>query len=154
MNQTLETRAKQIISKILNITVATSSFEGLPWNTPVYSAYDDEYNFYWDSDINAVHSKNIKNNSNVFVVVYDSSGGAEGVYMKGTARMLNEQKEIIHAQNVMRDRLKTQREKDFLEEFFKNTNNAFFEFTPDTMWINDTSKTGIDGRIEISLIGS
>ncbi|MBI2327880.1 pyridoxamine 5'-phosphate oxidase family protein [Candidatus Curtissbacteria bacterium] len=40
----LAEKAKQIISKIIYITIATTSKDGQPWNSPVYSAYDDKYN--------------------------------------------------------------------------------------------------------------
>jgi len=38
---------KEIIAKILYITIASVTKEGLPWNTPVYSAHDRQLNFYW-----------------------------------------------------------------------------------------------------------
>jgi len=42
-------RAKEIISKIIYITIATVSRDGLPWNTPAYSSFDENYNFFWVS---------------------------------------------------------------------------------------------------------
>lgn len=44
MNDQLSQRAKEIIENILYITVATCSKDGQPWNTPVYCAYDEDYN--------------------------------------------------------------------------------------------------------------
>ncbi len=45
----------------------------MPWNSPVYSAFDKDYNFYWASWKENQHSKNIKENEKVFVVIYDST---------------------------------------------------------------------------------
>ena len=59
--------AKEIISKILYITIATSTKSGVPWNSPVYSAYDKNYNFYWISWRKNQHSKNIKDNNQIFI---------------------------------------------------------------------------------------
>lgn len=66
-------RAKEIIKEILYITIATTSREGQPWNSPVYSAFDESYNFYWASDQNGQHSKNIAENNKIFIVIYDST---------------------------------------------------------------------------------
>ena len=59
-------RAKEIISKIQYITVATYSKDGEPWNSPVYSAFDEQYNFYWASWVENQHSKNIAENGKAF----------------------------------------------------------------------------------------
>lgn len=80
--------AKEVIEKIEYINLATVTPEGMPWNSPVYTAYDKDYNFYWASDQENIHSKNIINNQNVFAVIYDSTapaGTGFGIYLKGTA---------------------------------------------------------------------
>jgi general stress protein 26 len=69
----LSERAKEIISKILYITIATVTPEGKPWNSPVYSAFDEDYNFYWNSWKENQHSKNIERNNDIFIVIYDST---------------------------------------------------------------------------------
>ena len=68
----LAIRAKELIDNNLYITIATSS-DNQPWNTPVFADCDSKYNFYWSSWINAQHSQNIRNNSNIFFVIYDST---------------------------------------------------------------------------------
>ena len=93
-------RAKEIISKIIYITIATVSRDGLPWNTPAYSSFDENYNFFWVSSKEAVHSMNIRNNPNVFLAIYDSTvkeGSGEGVYIKAKAYELKETAEMEHA---------------------------------------------------------
>src|SRR3989344_4776521 len=93
-------KAHRIIEKILYITIATVSKDGRPWNSPVYCAFDEDYNFYWASWRENQHSKNIKENNNVFIVIYDSTvpeGTGEGVYVQAKAYELNDGEEIKHA---------------------------------------------------------
>ncbi len=59
-------RAKKIIQRISYITIATIADDGMPWNAPVFSAYDEQYNFYWGTYRNSQKSKNIRNNKNIF----------------------------------------------------------------------------------------
>lgn len=53
----LNKRAKEIVEKIIYATIATASKDGQPWNSPVYCAYDEDYNFYWSSWTENQHSK-------------------------------------------------------------------------------------------------
>ena len=73
MNEKLIARVREILSRIMYLTIATVSKDGEPWNTPVYSSFDEQFNFFWVSSPLAKHSKNIKENNNVFLVVYDST---------------------------------------------------------------------------------
>jgi hypothetical protein len=49
MSEYHQQRAQEIVRSLLYVTVATTSSVGEPWNSPVYSAYDDRGNFYWTS---------------------------------------------------------------------------------------------------------
>lgn len=87
-------QAKDVLQKIHYITIATSDKNGQPWNSPVSSRFDKKYNFFWASWTENQHSKNIKENPKVFVVVYDSTvpeGTGFGVYMKGKAHQLDKE---------------------------------------------------------------
>src|SRR5919205_4480788 len=97
MNDANEQKSKDIISKVLYITISTASKDGTPWNSPVYSAFDQDYNFYWASDQNGQHSKNIAENDKVFIVIYDSTipeGTGEGVYIQARAYKLEGAQDI------------------------------------------------------------
>src|SRR6187551_3580918 len=79
--------AQVIVRSLLYVTVATTSSVGEPWNSPVYSAYDDRGNFYWTSSPLAQHSRNIDQNGRAFLAIYDSmvpAGKGEGVYIEAT----------------------------------------------------------------------
>ncbi len=88
MKETNIAVAKRIVKENLYINIATVTPDGMPWSSPVYSSFDKNYNFYWASAKSGQHSKNIRENNNIFVVIYDSTvreGTGKGVYMKGKA---------------------------------------------------------------------
>ncbi len=152
----LAKRAKEVIQKILYLTIATANNKKEPWNSPVYSAFDENYNFYWASWAENQHSKNIRENKNVFVVIYDStvpSGTGFGVYMKGKAHQLEKENldEIKSAIDVLyRRKNKTPRRP---EEFLGEYPRRIFKFVPEQIWVNDDGDINgnyVDIRIEIT----
>jgi len=89
-----EESAKAILSQVLYITLATVGPDGLPWNTPVYAAFDEEYQFFWVSASQVRHSQNIKATHRVAIVVYDSTapaGTGKGVYIEARADEVTEE---------------------------------------------------------------
>ncbi|MDD9911912.1 MAG: pyridoxamine 5'-phosphate oxidase family protein [Alphaproteobacteria bacterium] len=80
--------AVQILKDITYLDLATVGQDGQPWCSPLFTAYDEKYNFYWVSSPNCAHSRNIAQNPKVGAVVYDSTapeGTGDGVYMRGNA---------------------------------------------------------------------
>lgn len=155
MSENIE-KAKKIIERIIYITIATSS-KDVPWNTPVYSAFDEKYNFYWASDQNGQHSKNIRENNQVFLVIYDSTapeGTGEGVYIQAKAFELANKEEIRHALAKLYARKNQNPEKRKPEEFLGDYPRRVYKAVPEKFWINgDGSINGnfIDTREEINL---
>ena len=156
-DSSLINKAKEIISKILYITIATSTKDGTPWNSPVYSAYDEDYNFYWASDQNGQHSKNIKENDKVFLVIYDSTaleGTGEGVYVQAQAHMLTVEKEILEALEVLDKRVGKNKERD-AKKFLGEYPRRVYKAVPEKVWMNgdgDINGNYIDIRIEVELL--
>jgi len=155
-NNQLVKRTKEIIEKILYITIATSSKDGKPWNSPVYSAYDENYNFYWASWKDNQHSKNIRKNNNVFIVIYDSTvpeGTGEGVYVKAKAYELSNEKEIEVAIRYLDGRInKIGRHK--VSQFQGSMPKKVYKAIPEKVWINiegNVSGSYVDKRIEVNL---
>lgn len=146
-------RAKKIIQAISYITIATVSEDGQPWNTPVLSAFDENYNFFWVSYQNAQHSKNIKNNSKIFFVIYDSTaslGTGEGVYIQARASELTDREDIDFALGVLAKRLG--HAPDISENFTAEMPRRIYKATPDKIWVNDDGEINghyIDVRIEV-----
>jgi len=153
--QEFSKRAKEIIAEILYITIATASTDGTPWNSPVYSAYDENYNFYWASAIDAVHSSNIAVNNQVFLVIYNSTapaGTGEGVYVQAKAFQLTDKNEISHALQYLEGRINKQPPAP--TDFLGTMPRRVYKAVPEKAWMNiDATVDGhfVDRRIELDL---
>lgn len=143
MSEYYNKRVAEIINKIQYITIATIGQDGQPWNSPVYSGFDEHLNFYWSSDKDSQHSKNIRKNSKIFIVIYDSTmaeGTGEGVYIQATAVELAEQKEIQVARRVTQSRKGQMGEYDNKKEYEKFTGDKIrrvYKAVPKKIWMND-----------------
>ncbi|MDE1856370.1 MAG: pyridoxamine 5'-phosphate oxidase family protein [Candidatus Micrarchaeota archaeon] len=148
-------KAKETIRKILYITIATSS-SSRPWNSPVYSAFDKNFNFYWASWKDNQHSKNIRKNANAFVVIYDSraaEGTGFGVYMSGRAYQLeredNEDIGIGAKLLAVRKGGKPRR----IDEYLNSYPRRMYKFVPKRVWVNSDGKVNgnyVDTRTDIT----
>lgn len=149
-------KAKEIIEKIQYITIATCSRDGVPWNTPVYSAYDEDYNFYWISWRENQHSKNIRENNQVFLVIYDSTvpeGEGEGVYIKAKACELNDEEEIEYGLKYLDERI-NKLGRHTVSQFRDNMPRRVYKAVREQAWMNaegDINGEYIDKRVEIDL---
>lgn len=156
MHEELIKRAKEIVEKIIYITIASVTPEGKPWNSPVYSAYDkDTYTFYWVSPKEAQHSKNIIENPNVFLAIYDSTvpeGTGEGVYVQAKASVVTDLKEMTRAIYLLYTRKKKSLRD--VSRFLDLKPRRIYKAMPEKVWLNSTERIGdegIDIRIEIEL---
>ena len=157
--ENLTEKAKSIIQKILYITIATSSKDGQPWNSPVFSAFDENYNFYWNSWTENQHSKNIEGNPNVFLIIYDSTvseGTGEGVYIKAKAYMVTNEKEIKRARDLLVKRKnkpssKLRNTREFMGKYPRRVYKAVLE----KVWMNDVGEVNgnyVDKRVGVDLL--
>ena len=148
-------RAKEIIEKVPYITIATVSENGMPWNAPVFAAYDENYNFYWGTYIDSQKSKNIRINKNIFLVIYDSTappGKGEGVYIRATATELSDPKEIASAHKLLWDRHIVPYWK--LYQVQGDAPIRLYKAVPEKVWMNGEGEVNgnyIDIRVEIKL---
>jgi len=148
--------AKEVISRIRYVTIATASKEAVPWNTPVTAAFDEHYNFFWTSWVGTQHSQNIRDNPAIFIVIFDSTSpvGVGGcVYIQAKAMELIDQSEIDHAAaHVYQRKNKTPRPS---EEFLGESPRRMYKAVPEKVWISmeeDVKKDFTNTRREISLI--
>ena len=148
-------KAKKIISEILYITLATSSKGGGPWNTPVYSSYDENYNFFWVSSPESRHSKNIKENNRIAIVIYNSTdpeGTGRGVYIQATAHEVIDEKEIEKALGLLYGR-KNKAPKP-ITDFLGDSPRRVYQAVPQKFWMNETQKVNghpVDVRTEVDI---
>jgi Pyridoxamine 5'-phosphate oxidase len=152
VNTRFVARAAEILRTICYATIATADSQAHPWNSPVYSARDD-VNIYWASDKQSQHSRNIRQNPQVFIVYYDSTappGQGEGVYFSATAVELRDPEDIRAARRVI-DGL----DSGSADEYSGNSVCRIYRATPTRAWINTfEERDGVfirDFRIEISL---
>lgn len=155
MNVKLSKRAKEIIATIQYATIASVDEKGMPWNAPVFTAYDDKFNFYWGTHNESQKAKNIHINDNVFLVIYDStvhSGTGEGVYIRAAAEELSDKDEIETAIELL---TKRHREPFWDSSAFgENGSIRVYEATPLQAWMNGGDRKNghyIDIRTEIKL---
>src|SRR3990167_10360829 len=156
MSVPLSVQAKKIIDKILYITLATTSKQGQPWNSPVYSAFDENYNFYWISWKENQHSQNIRENNRIFIVIYDSTvseGQGQGVYIQAKAYELNDEKNINNALKYLDGRIGKQ-DRHKASQFQGNMPRRIYKAVPEKAWVNVDSRINgefVDKRVEIKL---
>ncbi len=154
-------RAAEIINNIFYITIASVSNDGQPWNSPVYSGFDQNLNFYWSSDKNGQHSKNVRDNGRIFLVIYDSTAPestGEGVYIQAEAEELKRNDEIQEARRVTQIRkgqLDELSDKDY-EKFTGTAVRRVYKAIPKRIWMNDVEidrnhKYIRDTRVEVPL---
>lgn len=148
-------KAKQIIEKIEYLNISSITLEGLPWNTPVYCSFDNNLNFYWLSWKENQHSRNIRNNSNIFATIYDSTvpvSTGVGVYLQGKAFELANPVDIAIGLKCAYSRSK-HKLKDVVM-FLTSYPRRVYKFIPEKVWINGDGEINgnyIDTRTEIDL---
>jgi nitroimidazol reductase NimA-like FMN-containing flavoprotein (pyridoxamine 5'-phosphate oxidase superfamily) len=157
MADTTTEKARAIIVKTIYITVATFSKNRKPWVTPLYTAYDENYNFFWFSGKNSQHSENVRANNEVAMVIFDSTapeGTGEGVYMEALVFELEDEQEIAHAIGCLDKRSHSSPRDVF--DFVDSSPLRVYKAIPQKVWMNIDEKMGslvVDARIEVNLFG-
>lgn len=147
-------RAAEIVKKITYATIATASKDGQPWNSPVYCNHDEDMNVYWVSDKEGQHSKNVKENNRVFIVIYDSTvpeGEGEGVYIQANASQVTDPDEILAVRRIKKGSHFEQSPDTFLGKSVR----YMYKAVPERVWMNDAAiEDGVfirDFRVEVPL---
>ena len=82
---------RSIIDANRYMTLSTADASGLPWVSPVWFATVDHRRFFWVSDLDARHSRNLAARPELAIVIFDSTvvpGNAAPVYMSATAEQV------------------------------------------------------------------
>ena len=136
-----------IIMTVPYAVIATTGKNGDPWNTPVHVAIDDQFNFYWASTKDSVHSLNIQGNNNVFIVIFDSSDAlykGKGLYARGIAREITDHAELEFSKKCMRKTLSSEKLACSFKPF--KSKRKMYIAEPTQIWINDAVFTD-EGRL-------
>jgi hypothetical protein len=146
-------RATEILESKMIIVIATAGKDGQPWNTPVAGfRFPGGITFYWTSWQDNQHSKNIRDNRRVFIVVYDEES-AEGVYLLADAQELSDEKEVWAAAKVFGDNKFCTSNGD---EYLGDKPRRIYKAVPKQAWMNadktdENGKFQYDYRIELPL---
>jgi len=87
--ENLAAHARDLLNANRYLTLGTVDAHGAPWTTPVYFAAADERVYYWVSEIDAQHSRNLARRPQVSIVIFDSTVTpyhGRAVYGVGQAR--------------------------------------------------------------------
>ncbi len=102
-----------------------------------------------------MHSQNIRNNPNIFLVIYDSTapeGTGRGVFVKAKAYELSDPKEIMHALSFLYKR--KNKLPRLVKEFLGKYPRRVYRAVPEKFWINVDGKVNgnfVDKRVEIKI---
>jgi nitroimidazol reductase NimA-like FMN-containing flavoprotein (pyridoxamine 5'-phosphate oxidase superfamily) len=90
-DQDLEAITRAMIDANLYMTLGTADPAGRPWVSPVYYAVAEYREFFWVSEPEAKHSRNLAARPELSIVIFDSTvpiDTGQGVYMAGVAEEL------------------------------------------------------------------
>ena len=157
MSNELQARAKEIIDGLEYATISTATANGEPWGTPVTAFHDEHYNFYWISWIEAQHSRNIGENKQVFLTIFDSTrkrgdNHQRGLYIQAEAEQIEDEKVAEQMLQYFHSETRTYDVRDHVGDSVKRV----FKATPSRMWLNELSEKQVtnetlDMRIEVPL---
>jgi|SRR3989344_3300082 len=144
---TLTDKVKNIIKDNIYLTLATS--DDIPWATPLYYCTDDEYNFYFISQLDSLHTKHIVKNPTVAFAIFDSTqkeGAGTGIQASGKVYMLDTTDAIQKALKFYHTSLLNCTPDDFvgIKPY------RLFKLAPEKIYIQDPDSE-TDKRIEVSL---
>ncbi|HZX49536.1 MAG TPA: pyridoxamine 5'-phosphate oxidase family protein [Candidatus Paceibacterota bacterium] len=138
---------KKYIGECLESTkycaLATNDPEGV-WVNPVYFAYDSSYNFYFISQLESRHMKNIAKNAQVSVGIYSTQqtgGDVVGIQLIGEAHALGNEADIQKAYEVYYGRKNPETKRDLEKsesDFMGSSAWHLVQIVPAKMYYFDT----------------
>ena len=136
-------QAFQIVRATPIAALSTVSPGSKPHNSPVFMAFDANFNGVWSSKIDSQHSQNIARTGEAFIVVYDSSGeqGA-GLYIEAEVHMLTkESPDFALALEVFREaKMLCGAPEPRANDFARPGGQRLYLAVPKVLWVNYTTK--------------
>lgn len=139
--------------------ISLSTTDGLhPWTAPLYFANDENYNLYYVSRKDTLHSKHIYKNPNVSFCIFDTKStdfSAQGLQASGIAEEVG-LKEALKAMTVLYKKkhptvADLSKIKFNLKEVTGAINNRIYKITPQHVFLLDPKNPDMDTRIEVLL---
>ncbi|MCL4365342.1 MAG: pyridoxamine 5'-phosphate oxidase family protein [Candidatus Marsarchaeota archaeon] len=137
------------------MVVGTSTKDGNPWVAPVLFVYDKDYTIYFLSAVDARHSKNLLENANVSISIFDSGqkmGTDNGIQAVGKVSLV-EKEEIrkvitLYCKKLFPDSEMEPTKRYVPEEYLGASEFRFFRIK-----LTDTYVTGEDRHVKVELGG-
>ena len=140
----LVAKAKDIINSSLYLSLSTT-FKDSPWSTPLWYSVDKDYTFYFISDKNSLHCKNINNNPKVAFCIFNSTSIPDevfGLQIYAVCKKI-EAKEIPWALKCIFAKAGSQTFKEYINNwalpstYTKLSSYRIYKITPTKIYIND-----------------
>lgn len=117
-------------------SISTVDSKGV-WSNPVYFSWDNEFNFYFISQMHTRHMQNILKNSRISMAIYSTqqANGVVGIQLEGTATILTDKsnkKEVKHAYDTYFGR--SGHAPDFENYYTSNPKWLYVKITPENMY--------------------
>jgi uncharacterized protein YhbP (UPF0306 family) len=144
-NEELYKLATTIVLQNIYLTLATADLR--PWAAPVYYCVDNQFNFYFSSQPDSVHSQHILRNPSVAFAIFDShakEGAGNGVQGIGTARLLERVEEIEHALQYYSSNFVS----CSVSDFDGSKPYRLFQITTEKLFVLDPDQP-VDKRVEV-----
>lgn len=139
--------AKSVIKNNLYLTLGTA--DGDPWVAPLFYCADPQYNFYFISQLDSLHTKHLMKHPTVAFAIFDSrqkEGSGNGIQASGKAYLVGES-ELDEALRWYHTSFVTLTR----ELLLGPSPYKLFKIIPDKFYILD-SHAKVDKRVEVKLI--
>jgi len=143
----LKDTVRKIIKDNIYLTLATA--DNIPWATPLFYCTDSDYNIYFISQLDSIHTKHILKNPLVAFAIFDSTqkeGEGTGIQASGKVHLLESKKTIEDALKYYHT--------SFIpctpEEFMGDKPYRLFKLVPEKIYTQDPDAK-VDKRVEVSL---
>lgn len=140
--------AADVIKNNIYLTLATTDGK-TPWSSPLFYCVDSDYNFYFISQMDSVHTQNILVNPKVAFSIFDShvpEGKGNGIQASGSVSLLKNMSEIEEALKYYH----TTFVKCTSDDFDGSKPYRLFKLIPDKFYVLDPD-ADVDKRVEVKL---
>jgi hypothetical protein len=143
MDETLPARlkrAKDLLNTTRHAAMATVNEDGSPHNTPYFLMFDDDLgHFYWGSNPESLHSKNIARTGQAFVVIYDRTERG-GLYVKIENAHAPKGDELEHALAVHNKHRAKEGKEPLLLQYFLDGPQRMYQGDAVQFWVNSAER--------------
>ncbi len=111
MDDDWKKEARENVLKIIKtshyLVLATADKNGTPWSAPLHYAFDQDFNFYFDSDEKSLHVQQMKSNPKVAISIVEETtpaGEGAGAQISGVAEEMPESS-VTKAETILYSRI-------------------------------------------------